>query len=129
LFQMYGIKPGTIQLDIGIPDLELDINTAIPCGLILSELASNALKHAFPDGRIGVVSIRMLRQKDGTIELIVRDDGIGCENEPDSDGVRSFGLELVDMLVEQLRGRIETDHTNGTGYTIRFKPLSSFSKS
>jgi PAS domain S-box-containing protein len=75
LFQFFNIDPGQVRLESDLEDVRLDINTAVPCGLLVSELVSNALKHAFPDGRKGTVRIRLKREKDGLLKLMVADDG------------------------------------------------------
>lgn len=123
LFQMFGVNPELIRLDIEAPDIYLDINTAIPSGLLVSELASNSIKHAFPEGRNGNISIHMRKLEDGEIELSVRDDGIGLRENLDPSQSDSFGLQLVSMLAEQLRGEITIDRSAGTNFIVRFKPL------
>jgi two-component sensor histidine kinase len=123
LFRTYGLSPDRVGLEIDVKDLPLDINTAIPCGLLVSELVSNCLKHAFPEERKGAVLVGMKKQKDGSIELTVRDDGIGLQPEIDPSGSRTFGMQLVEMLVEQLRGKMKIDRSGGTLFTVCFKPL------
>jgi PAS domain S-box-containing protein len=124
LFQTYGVAPDTVALNMEIEDVLLDINTAIPCGLLVSELISNALKHAFPQGRRGKITICMKAIEDGDIELTVSDNGVGLEDELDLKSTNSFGLQLVDMLTEQLLGTISIDRNGGTTFAIRFKEPS-----
>ena len=124
LFQMYGVAPDTVALNIDIEDVLLDINTAIPCGLLVSELISNALKHAFPQGRKGEVTVSMSTVENGDIALEVRDNGVGLEDDLDLKNTESFGLQLVDMLTEQLQGTISIDRNGGTTFALRFKELS-----
>jgi len=124
LFQMYGVAPDTVALNLDIEDVLLDINTAIPCGLLVSELISNALKHAFPQGRKGEVTVSMKPVENGDIALEVRDNGVGLEDDLDLKNTESFGLQLVDMLTEQLQGTISIDRNGGTTFAIRFKELS-----
>jgi PAS domain S-box-containing protein len=124
LFQMYGVAPDTVALNLDIEDVLLDINSAIPCGLLVSELISNALKHAFPQGRQGEVTVSMKPVENGDIALEVRDNGVGLEDDLDLKNTESFGLQLVDMLTEQLQGTISIDRNGGTTFAIRFKELS-----
>jgi PAS domain S-box-containing protein len=123
LFQMYGVAPDTVALNLDMGDILLDINTAIPCGLLVSELISNALKHAFPQGRKGEVTVSMKPVENGDIVLEVRDNGVGLEEDLDLKNTESFGLQLVDMLTEQLQGTISIDRNGGTTFAIRFKEL------
>jgi PAS domain S-box-containing protein len=124
LFQMYGVASDTVALTIDIEDVLLDINTAIPCGLLVSELISNALKHAFPQGRKGEVTVSMKPIENGDIALEVSDNGVGLEDDLDLKNTESFGLQLVDMLTEQLQGTISIDRNGGTTFALRFKELS-----
>ncbi len=121
MFQVYGVSSEAIALTIEVGDVFLDINSAIPCGLLVSELISNTLKHAFPDGRRGEVRVRMEPVTDGFIELTVSDNGIGLEKDFDLKNTESFGLQLVDMLTEQLQGTVAIDHNGGTSFKVRFK--------
>ncbi|WAC05308.1 MAG: PAS domain S-box protein [Methanoregula sp.] len=120
LFRFYGMSQKGIILNIRIHDINVDINTAIPVGLIVNELVSNSLKHAFPDGRKGEISIAIQRQ-DHTLTLIYKDDGVGIPDNFDWRNAKSLGLRLVISLVEQLSGTIELDRTAGTAFTIVVK--------
>ncbi len=122
LFSSYVTDPNAIKLHVKIKDVFLDINTAIPCGLILNEIISNSLKHAFPDGRTGKIKIVMKSLKKNEIELTVSDNGIGIPDEVDFRETESLGLHLVSILAEdQLRGKIKLDRTKGTRFEIKFK--------
>ena len=108
-----------VALRTELKPLPLDIDKAIPCGLILNELVSNALKHAFPNGH-GEILLE-LEEVDGQVHIVVQDNGRGF---PPKDKVRrGLGLELVEMLTEQLDGHISrtkgSDNT-GTRYLITF---------
>jgi two-component sensor histidine kinase len=110
---------GTIKLKIDVRDILIRIDPAIPCGLIVNELVTNALKHAFPDGCIGTVGIAM--RKDGQeYVLTVTDDGVGMHPRVPGNDAGSFGLQLVDTLVGQLEGSIDVAGNGGTTCTIRF---------
>ncbi len=123
LFQFFGVDPEQVRLEFDLEDVRLDINTAVPCGLLLNELVSNVLKHAFPGGRKGTLRIRLRREKDGSVELRVADDGAGFPEGLDLRRPGSFGLQIVDLLVGQLEGTMELDRENGTAFTIVFREL------
>ncbi len=117
LFRVYGINQDVVKLNIDIKDVLLNINTAIPCGLIINELVSNSLKHAFPDNRKGKIKIAMSSLNNNEIELTVSDNGIGIPEEVDIKSTKSLGLHLVAILAEdQLKGEIKLDKTKGTKF-------------
>jgi len=122
LFQTYKINPGKIDLIIQTDgDVYVDINKAIPCGLILNELISNALKHAFPGDRHGELQIIIRETKNTEIEIIVRDNGLGLPDEVDIHQPGSVGLHLVNGLVKnQIDGQIEIRRNAGTEIWIKF---------
>ena len=121
LFQVYKIDPRKIDLIVPTDgDVYVDINKAIPCGLILNELVSNALKHAFPGDGPGELRIIIHETKNKEIEIVVRDNGIGLPDEVDIHQPRSMGLYLVNGLVKkQLDGQIEVRRDNGTEFRIK----------
>ena len=120
LFRSYGDYSKKISLEINVKDIMLDVDTAIPCGLIVTELVSNSLKHAFIDGRDGEISIDFLKSHSDTLKLIVGDNGVGFrENIPFKD-MKTLGLKLVIALVKQLSGIVEIDHAHGTAFSITF---------
>lgn len=110
----------SVRVDIG-DDARLSVDTAIPCGLIVNELVSNALKHAFPPAwkTPGVITIAM-RQTSNECTLTVRDNGVGLPVDVDFRHARSLGLELVAILAQQLGGVADIDRRSGTVFTIRF---------
>jgi two-component sensor histidine kinase/CheY-like chemotaxis protein len=121
LFRAYG-EPERIVLKIELEKLPLGVDRAIPASLILNELVSNAMKHGFPNGRGGSITLRGRRRAE-RIELAVLDDGVGV---PESVGLRkpkSLGLEIVNILTRQLKGHFELDRGNGTAFRISF-PIS-----
>jgi PAS domain S-box-containing protein len=122
LFSIYGISKEAVRLNTNIKDVSLDINTAIPCGLIINELVSNSLKHAFLNGKKGEIKIAMQLLNGNEIELIVSDNGIGLPKEVNFRKTESLGLHLVTILAEdQLHGDIELDRTAGTRFRMRFR--------
>ncbi len=124
LFQVYGFTPDKIALRVNMQAIFLDINTAIPCGLLVSELISNALKHAFPDGRRGEIKVSMFPTEEDAIRLEISDNGIGLERDSDPQKSESFGLQLVDMLTEQLQGTLTVQRDEGTTFVLVFKELN-----
>jgi len=109
-----------ITLNVQVTDTFLDIDTAVPCGLIINELVSNSLKHAFPKGQNGEIFIKMWAIDRQQVTLIVGDNGLGFPQELDFRETESLGLQLVNTLVEQLEGVIELGRNNGSRFTINF---------
>jgi PAS domain S-box-containing protein len=108
-----------VQLDLNIQEVYLNLDIAIPCGLIINEILSNALKYAFPNNRKGTISIR-LAHKNQNITLIIHDNGVGLPAHIDYKNTESLGLQLVVTLVDQLGGTIKLDRSKGTKFTIVF---------
>jgi len=119
LFQSYGVQKATIRLVIQANDIFLPINKAIPLGLILNELFSNALKYAFPDNRRGVISIDFI-SNGAQYVLTFRDDGVGLPEGIDLDHTETLGLQLITSLAQQIQGTITLDRGTGTGFRIEF---------
>jgi PAS domain S-box-containing protein len=120
LFGFYGVKGKRIILTTDIRDILVDINTAIPVGLIINELVSNTLKYAFPDGRKGEIFIAIKRE-DHILSILIKENGIGIPEDLDWRNAKSLGLRLVISLVEQLQGTIELDRSAGTAFKIVVK--------
>jgi PAS domain S-box-containing protein len=122
LFQAYRINPGEVDLIIQTGgDVYVDINKAIPCGLILNELISNALKHAFSGDGAGTITVIIRKYDNKEIEIVVCDNGLGLPDDVDIRQPRSMGLHLVNGLVKnQLDGQIEVRRDNGTEFRIIF---------
>ncbi len=120
LFESYKVRLEQVTLHTQIDEIFLEIETAIPCGLIINELVSNSLKYAFPGNRKGEIYVDFYTNKDDTLTLIVRDNGIGIPEELDIETATSLGLTLVQGLAEQLEGRLELDRTQGTKFKITF---------
>ena len=110
----------SVQLTVNVGDIPLGITEAIPCGLIINELVSNALKYAFPKGTDGEIMIQLLKEGSSHMELTVSDNGIGFPEQVDFRESPSLGLTLVNSLVEQLGGTVEIDRRRGTAFTITF---------
>jgi two-component system, sensor histidine kinase PdtaS len=122
LCYVYSLKQD-INPVIDVDDIFLNIETAIPCGLIINELVSNSLKYAFPDSTNNIIKVELIENQD-ELELIVSDNGIGFPEKLDYKDIKtSLGLKLVNLLVEQIDGTIDLDRSQGTKFTINFKEL------
>lgn len=128
LLQSYRAQTNEVVLKIKVDDIYLDIDTAIPCGLIVNELVSNALKHAFPDARSGVIGVEMFCTDDGQTRLIVGDNGIGMPSDVDLLHSTSLGLQLVASLTKQLGGTISVCGNTGTTVTVSFSSSKKVDK-
>jgi two-component sensor histidine kinase len=120
LYQSYRSSSGEIEFVVSAERALFPLDVAIPCGLLLNELLTNCLKHAFPACRDGTVTIDLWRGSNNTCVLTVKDDGAGFPDSIDFRNTSSFGLQLVNMLVEQLDGRIQLRANEGTCFTITF---------
>jgi len=120
LFGSYS-NSGNVRLNINVNHVRLGVDVAVPCGLVVNELVSNSLKHAFPVGREGSeICIDLYRTTDDKLLLTVGDNGIGLPEDMDFRNTESLGLQLVTTLVEQLEGTIEIDRSAGTAFKITF---------
>jgi len=119
LFRSYRVSPEVTKLKTNISDVFLDVNTATPCGLIVNELVSNSIKHAFPAGREGEIRIEA-RSDNDKFTLIVSDNGVGFPKDLDFRNTKTLGLQLVCTLTDQLGGSIELDRSSGTKFKITF---------
>ncbi|MEH2327470.1 MAG: GAF domain-containing protein [Nostoc sp.] len=120
----YQIWPGKIGLETDIDSVILNVDQAIACGLVINELISNALKHAFPNQQAGTISIA-LRNVGNSIEMTIRDNGIGLPDNLDWTTTDSLGLSLVyDLVIEQLEGDITIERNHGTVFKIKFTQLT-----
>lgn len=122
LFHTYAGDLGRIELKINVEDIFLDINTAIPLGLIVNELITNSLKHAFPDGKMGEINIDF-HPLDDHYEFSVKDNGIGFPKDLDFHNTNSMGMQMVTSLTDQIDGEIELNRSVGTEFKITFKDL------
>jgi PAS domain S-box-containing protein len=121
LFRSYGVNSNRVQLSASIDDLRLTMDTAVPCGLIINELVSNALKYAFPDGRSGRIQIEMREDENHFIRLAVIDDGVGFPGSMDQAGTKSLGLRLVRTLADQLGATVEMTSGGGARIALTFQ--------
>ncbi|HEY9635052.1 MAG TPA: histidine kinase dimerization/phosphoacceptor domain -containing protein [Coleofasciculaceae cyanobacterium] len=123
LYQIYTVKLNQIKVELDIDEVVLNINTAIPCGLIINELVSNALKHAFPDKTDGIINVTFSSDLDKHYRLTVKDNGVGFSRNQDLNSVKTLGLQLVKVLSNQLGGTLELDGSTGTEFCLRFPEL------
>jgi PAS domain S-box-containing protein len=120
VFHATDLSPSAVQLDLNIEELSLPVDQAIPCGLILNELITNASKHAFPGGRSGVVRIELGKTSDHIVRLSVADDGVGLPANFELERSGSLGMRLVTTLVQQLNGHLDIDPSRGAAFTVTF---------
>jgi hypothetical protein len=120
LFNVYITDPNKIKLNMDIGDIMLDINTAIPLGLIVNELVSNSMKHAFPNNKQGKIYIKF-NLDNGDYSMIISDNGVGFPMDYNIQDGDSLGLKIVNSLTEQIEGEIKIEISNGTKFIIKFK--------
>jgi two-component sensor histidine kinase len=116
----YALPARSVRVRLDIDDLSLSLDHAVPCGLILNELMSNCLKHAFPVGHSGTISVGFHAEGEEEFCLVVRDDGVGVPADVDLGRTSSLGWRLVRALVEQLGGVVQCQTAGGTSVEIRF---------
>ena len=115
----YNFIPG-IRVEIHVEPITLSIETAIPCGLLVNEVVTNAFKHAFPHGRKGSVEVR-LSAENGQVLLSIADNGAGIPAEITEANTDTLGIKLIYLLASQVGGTLELDRTAGTCFTLRFR--------
>jgi PAS domain S-box-containing protein len=120
VFDVLGVAPGCVSLELAINEAALAVNKAIPCGLILNELITNALKHGFPNGRRGTVRVALGKMGEGKLQLSVTDDGVGIPAGLDIRQTKSLGMHLVHTLAEQLGAEVEIAREQGTSVRFTF---------
>jgi two-component sensor histidine kinase len=121
LFSVYCIDPSRIRLELDVKAIHLTVNDAIPCGLVLNELLSNSLKHAFRDGRKGVIRVSFARTGSEDVELAVADDGVGLPAGFRVEESLSLGLQVVRTLTHQLGAELHVDGEAGATFRLRWR--------
>jgi PAS domain S-box-containing protein len=122
LYQSYGVSRSKIDFKLDAGYVVLNIDKAVPCGLILSEIISNVFKHAFPGERTGTLHISLRTDPDQQVHLSVKDDGVGIPGDHAGRKSSSLGITLIDRLASQLQGTIKRKSSaKGTEYLIRFQ--------
>jgi PAS domain S-box-containing protein len=121
LFRAFGVEAGRIQLARRVASVALELDEAVPCGLIVVELVSNALKHAFPEGRTGLITLELQADPGALRTLRVADNGVGLPAGLDPLHTDTLGLKLVSNLADQLGGTLEIERTGGTAFRLTFR--------
>jgi PAS domain S-box-containing protein len=119
LFSAHGVDSERVRLRLTLAEVSLDLNQAIPCGLILNELVNNALKYAFPDAATGTIVVALSCNRDNRVTLRVADDGVGMSTAPNRK--QSLGLGIVDVLTRQLGGTIHREPGAGVDFSLAFE--------
>ncbi len=119
LFHDYVCDPSRVKLDVKVENIMVDVDTAIPLGLIVNELLSNSMKHGFPDGKYGEIQIKFHHYND-KLQLTVKDNGIGLSGKLDYKNTDSLGLQLVNLLTGQIDGELEVNMNGGTEFVVSF---------
>ena len=123
LLYFYELDKSNINMKIDMEEISLNIETAIPCGLIIDEMVANSLKYAFPDGRNGEIKIELHSDDKNKYFMCVSDNGIGISTDIDPEKTDTFGMQLIKYLTKQLKASIELDKSNGTAYNLTFNEL------
>ena len=113
-------KAAPVKFQLEVRPLPLPLDLAIPCGMIVNELVSNALEHAFPDGRAGEIKVMFTQDAVGYC-LAVADNGVGIDIARNDAEPTSLGLKVVEALTRQIRGDLEVRHDGGTRFEIQFQ--------
>ena len=126
LYGSFKISPANIIVDFHVDNVHLDIDTAVPCGLIINEIVSNAFKHAFSDKEKGHIYIQLNNTIEGEYFLEIKDDGVGMPAGFNLENANSLGFQLIQALSDQLDGKMElvTLPNNGLTYKLNFKKIS-----
>ena len=124
LFYIYGINKDSISINITSDKIEMDMETALPCGLIINEIISNSIKHAFKGIDNPLISLDFKKNEDDKYVLKIKDNGIGFNQNSDFKKAESMGLQLIYTLLNQLDGLIIFNSDNGTEYTLTFSSLN-----
>jgi len=120
LFSSYRQDNSMVELRVQTDDLSMDIDTIIPCGLILNELVSNALKYAFPKGQKGLIEVRLTDNGDNTCTLKIMDNGIGLPEGLDLYSTDTLGMQIVTSLCQQIDASLEVSNEGGTAFMVTF---------
>jgi two-component sensor histidine kinase len=122
LMSGYGASPEKVRVDLNLESVSMLIDTAVPCGLVVSEIVANTLKYAFPRGREGRIGISLRETEGDAIELRITDDGVGVPESFRFESQGTMGMKTLRNIVRhQLQGDVRFDSGDGVAYTIRFK--------
>ncbi|HLG33839.1 MAG TPA: histidine kinase dimerization/phosphoacceptor domain -containing protein [Bacteroidia bacterium] len=120
IFQSFPEAASRVKLTVESDNVAFDLDTAMPCGLLINEIVSNSLKYAFPDGQEGEIIIRLKISGENEINISVQDNGKGIPEEYDLKNPTTLGLQLIDALTSQLNGEVEMHRNGGTIFNITF---------
>jgi len=120
LVSSYSLDRDRVTLSVSAGEVSLPIDAAIPCGLIVNELISNALKHAFPGSGRGRIDVSLNDEPNGEIVLSVTDNGVGIPADLDLANATTLGLQLVSLLADQLAGKLTVNRSNPTSFRLQF---------
>ncbi len=127
LYQSYGDKNHQVNVEIKGDYVGLDMDTAMPCGLLINEIVSNAYKYSFPGKESGKILIE-LKKADGKVNLLIKDNGIGLPDDFEIEKSESLGMQLILALTNQLDGELKLSHEKGTSFAISFVYPKPFPK-
>jgi two-component sensor histidine kinase len=120
LLDSFGLDSNKVKINTDVEQIRLDVDTAIPLGLICNELITNSLKYAFPADRVGEIHVKLCYIDKSNLLLEISDNGQGEVKENHEAGT-SFGYNLVEMLSKKLKGELSLDKSNGYKATLHFK--------
>ena len=120
VFHTTGTSQNDVSLELAIDEVPLGVDRAIPCGLVINELITNSLKHAFTDGRTGTIRVELKKLDDGQLCLKVQDDGVGLPHGFEIHKIASMGLQLVCTLSEQLDASLVVNGDRGASFQLTF---------
>ncbi len=124
LLYFYELDNSDIKLMIDVDEVSVNIETAIPCGLIIDEMIANSLKYAFPNSRSGEIKVELHLDDENNFNLIVSDNGVGIPGEIDPEKADTFGMQLIKYLSKQLKSTMQLDRSHGTKFKLIFKELN-----
>ncbi len=125
LMYAFSDKRAKIDINLNIEDIVLGIDSAIPCGLLLNEILTNAIKHAFPENNGGRIDVTFKQNDDQSYQLTVKDNGVGISEDVNLEKTDSLGMHLIGSLASQINGNVNIEQNNGTIITINFKGYES----
>lgn len=120
LLHVFNVKETNIQVEMNIEPISLDISTAIPLGLIINELISNSLKHAFPEGQKGKIRLDFQKDDNNSCSLIIKDNGVGLPKNITFQNPQTLGFQLINDLIDQIDGIVDVIQRGGTTFKILF---------
>ena len=124
LFRMFDVKSNKVSIRMNVENVFLPMDTAIPCGLIINELVTNSLKHAFTDDKHGEILIQAVYHSDNKFTLTIKDNGKGIPEDVDFNKSKTVGFNLINSLVRQLGGNLKINRNEGTEFNITFSILN-----